>query len=511
MVDTRHGRVRGERRAEGFVFRGLPYAADTGEAHRFMPPQPVAAWAGIRDATHFGPRCPQSDRSRSRGFEWLAPSTGISEDCLALNVYTPSPDGRRAVMVWLHGGAFAFGSADPPVLEGSALAAHGDVVVVTLNHRLNAFGYLVAPEAGDRFADAGNAGMLDIVEALTWVRDNIAAFGGDPGAVTLFGQSGGGAKVAILMAMPAAQGLFHRAILQSPSSGFRVQERDSAERFSRALLARFEWAPKQFARLQQVSAARLLAAQAEVVATHGGDDHFRPVVDGRNLLRQPFFPDAPAASAGIPMLIGHTATEATYYLAADPANARLGMAQVQIRVQRFLKIDAGAARQLLQGYAAHHPSALPSELLVHVASDHMYRLTTIEGAEQQAALGNAPVYLYRFAWRSPMDDFIASPHTAEIPFVFGQVALAGHFTGSADAAFGLQRQVMDAWVRFARSGNPNGPGLPDWAPFSRTHRATMVFDAPQSTLQTDPEGADRVLMAGLPRFVPGSAISFRAD
>ena len=511
MVDTRHGRVRGERRAEGLVFRGLPYAADTGGARRFLPPQPVPGWTGVRDATRFAPRCPQTERSRPRGFEWLATSVGVAEDCLALNVYTPSLDGRRPVMVWLHGGAFAFGSADPPVLDGSALAAHGDVVVVTLNHRLNAFGYLAAPDADERFADAGNAGMLDIVVALEWVHDNIAAFGGDAGAVTLFGQSGGGAKVAILMAMPAAQGLFHRAILQSPSSGFRVQARDSAERFRDALMARFDLRPTQFDRLQQVDAAALLAAQAEVVAAHGGDDHFRPVVDGRSLLRQPFFPRAPGASARIPMMIGHTATEATYYLGADSANAQLDIAQVTARVQRFLKIDAAATHDLLHAYAANHPAATPSELLVHVASDHMYRLTTIEGAEQQADHGAAPVYLYRFGWSSPMDGFIASPHTAEIPFVFGQVALARDFTGGDAPALALQRQVMDAWVRFAHSGDPNGPGLPDWAPFSRSHRATMVFDAPQSVLQTDPAGDDRVLMAAQPRFVPGSAISFRSD
>lgn len=493
------------------MFRGLPYGDDTGGVHRFLPPQPVRAWTGVRDATRFGLRCPQTDRSRPRGFEWLASDVGIGEDCLALNVHTPSLDGCRPVMVWLHGGAFAFGSADPPVLDGSALAAHGDVVVVTLNHRLNAFGYLAAPEADERFADAGNVGMLDIVAALEWVREHIAAFGGDPGSVTLFGQSGGGAKVAILMAMPAAQGLFHRAILQSPSSGFRVQERASAERFRDALLARFDVRPAQFEQLQRVDAARLLAAQAEVVAAQGGDDHFRPVVDGRSLLRQPFFPQAPAASAQVPMLIGHTATEATYYLAADPDNARLDIARVTARVQRFLKIDAHAAQRLLDAYAANHPGATPSDLLVHIASDHMYRLTTIEGAEQQADHGVAPVYLYRFDWRSPMDGFIASPHTAEIPFVFGQAELARTFTGGDEAALMLQRQVMDAWVRFARTGNPNGPGLPSWSPFSRTHRATLVFDAPQSSLQTDPAGADRRLMAAQPRFVPGSAISFRCD
>nr|MBF0682895.1 carboxylesterase/lipase family protein [Pseudomonas sp.] len=513
VLETRFGKVQGERRDNGIAFKGIPYGADTGGANRFMPPRDPVPWRGVHDGTRFGHRAPQSQLPHAPVFNWLTSTSPISENCLVLNVYTPATDhARRPVMVWLHGGAFAFGSSDAPVLDGGKLAHHGDVVVVTVNHRLNVFGYLAPVLDDSRFADSGNAGMLDLVAALAWIRDHIADCGGDPSCVTLFGQSGGGAKVAVLMAMTQAQGLFQRAIIQSPSSGFRVQEPAGAARSALALLTTLGLTPQQAGKLQNIPAEDLLAAKARVVAAEGGNDNFRPLIDGRTLHRHPFYPEAPSACADMPILIGHTATEASYYLATIPANHHLTAEQVHARVRRFMRLDDASAAQVVRDYAMNHPDASPAELLTHIAGDHMYRLTTIEGAEQKAAQGKAPVFLYRFAWKSPaLEAKLGSPHTAEIPFVFGNTDMAREFVGDDPGVSTLSHQMMDAWLRFARSGSPNGPGLPEWTPFSREHRATMVFDAPQSSLQIDPAGADREIMARYPRFVPGGAINFRED
>lgn len=508
VVDTSLGRVRGSFRAGAVVFRGLPYAAGTGGARRFLPPQPATPWAGVREAREFGPRAPQNEAPRSRLFQWLTDDTAQGEDCLVLNVHTPAADAsRRPVMVYLHGGAFAIGSGSSPVLDGSSLAVQENVVVVTLNHRLNALGYLYAgPEAEPRFADAGNAGMLDLVAALQWVRDNIAAFGGDPGCVTIFGQSGGGAKVAILMAMPAAQGLFHRAIVQSSSSGFRVQEPEDAARAAHDLFLQLGLAPHDFAALQAVPAAALLKAMQQVIVKQGGHDHFRPVIDGRSLTRHPFYPEAPDISARVPLLIGATRTEATFFLIADPSYLAIDADEARRRVQRMLKLDDARTDALLAVYRQHHPDATPSELLGWVASDHMYRVANIGGAEQKARQGGAPVYAYELAWESPaLGGKLKSPHTADLPFVFGNLEVAEAFTGSSPELLSLSRRMMRAWALFARSGDPNVEGMPTWKPYTLPERHTMVFNS-SCRLVADPRGAEREAMQALPPFLPGSPL-----
>ncbi len=513
VIDTPLGSLRGAVRDGVSVFKGIPYAASTAARQRFLPPQPPAPWRGVRDALDPGPRAPQAERAYLPCFDWLASCTPQSEDCLSLNVFTPAPDGAgRPVMVYLHGGAFAFGSSAQPVLDGSRLARLGDVVVVTVNHRLNVFGYLCAQDCKDaRFADAGNAGMLDLVAALQWVREHIGAFGGDAGCVTLFGQSGGGAKVAILMAMPAAEGLFHRAIVQSASSGFLVQEPDEAARSTRRLLDQFGLGSSQFTELQNVPAERLLAAMQAVVATEGGHDQFRPVVDGRSILRQPFFPDAPEQARHIPLLIGSTGSEATYYLADNVANFALPMASVRARIKRFMKLDDAQTDAVIAAYAKHHPGAAPSELLTAIASDHMYRCPTLVGAERKTEQGGAPVFVYEFAWQSAaMDGVLRSPHTAELPFVLDNVGVAARFTGNGEAEQSLAQRTALAWTRFARTGNPNGDGLPAWPAYDLERRATMRLDL-EPRVVADPNGDDRRTMAEFPHFLPGSAITFRAD
>lgn len=513
VVETSQGRVRGECTREGLAFKGIPYGADTSGPMRFLAPQPNKPWGGVLDSTAWGHRAPQRDRAHPKGFDWLFSTHEASEKCLVLNIFTPAADSiKRPVMVWLHGGAFAFGSSDVPVLHGGALSQHGNVVVVSVNHRLNAFGYLAALTPDERFADSGNAGMLDLVLALEWIRDNISAFGGDPDCVTIFGQSGGGAKVAILMAMPQAAGLYHRAIAQSPSSGFRVQKKEQSERFTRALMDHLQLNHGDMSGLQGVATKDLLAAQMKVIEDHGGGDHFRPVVDGRSLVECPFYPQAPQQSADVPLMIGYTATETTFYLAMDLERHTLEMYRVRDRIKRFLNLTSDAAEAILKAYSQNHPEAKPADLLVYVSSDYMYRLSTIEGAEQKAHQARAPVYLYEFAWESAaFDGYLRSPHTGEIPFIFGHVDMAREFIEAGEPEHDLMLEMMDAWVNFARHGNPNGGQVAGWRPFTTNHRETFIFSTPESHLALDPGGRDREIIAQYPRFSAGSALSFRQD
>ncbi|HEY0821616.1 MAG TPA: carboxylesterase/lipase family protein [Rhizobacter sp.] len=511
IVSTLLGEVRGTRSAHGLAFKGMPYAASTAGANRFRPPQPAAPWQGVRDATAYGPSCPQIVTPRTRLFQWLASDAPLGEDCLVLNVFTPAADAaKRPVMVWLHGGAFAIGSGSSQVYDGGPLAQAQDVVVVTVNHRLNLFGYLCPLTGGDeRFADAGNAGMLDLVAALHWVQENIERFGGDPGCVTLFGQSGGGAKVAILMAMSEAKGLFHRAIVQSSSSGFRVQPRDECEAATRKLFQKLELPEGDFAALQAVPHETLLHAMQSVIGASHGQDSFRPVIDGRTLTRHPFHPRAPEVSAQVPLMIGHTRTEATFFLAADPTNFTVDGDEARQRIRRFLRVDDAQAGAVIAVYEQHHPNASGSELLAYIASDYLYRLNNITGAEQKVKQGTAPVYAYEFAWETPaFGGKFMSPHTAEIPFVFGQVALARAFTGDGPELPRLERQMMAAWTQFARTGNPGHPLLPPWPAYALDERATMVFSADTQVVH-DPRGAERVAIGRIPAFHPGSSLYAR--
>ena len=492
IVATRDGLVRGLVENGVHVFRGVRYGADT-RPRRFQPPLRPAPWTDPAEAFAFGPASPQ------RGDE-----PNQSEDCLFLNVWTPGLDGaRRPVMVYIHGGAYSSGSGSSPLYDGARLAADEDVVVVTLNHRLNLFGYAyLARISGAPFLDSGAAGQLDLILALEWVRDSIAAFGGDPGRVMVFGQSGGGAKIASLMATPAAAGLFHRA---ATMSGQQVTFSGpiNATRRAEAWLDAIGLPRERAHEVLDLPVERLLEASAigDPVLGYGGL-YFGPVLDDRTHVRHPFYPDAPAQSASIPMIIGNTHDETRAFNANDGSLWALTWDQLPGRLTPDqLRIDI-APEAVVAEYRRLYPDYSPTEVFfAATTAARSWRAAIIE-AEERARQGS-PTFVYQLDWASDFEGGrLGAPHTSDIPLVFKTLDAPGSRAtgpGVRDVSDAMSR----AFAAFARTGDPNHPGLPAWEPYGLPRRQTMIFDHPPR-MQDDPRGAERRFFARIPYVQPGT-------
>jgi para-nitrobenzyl esterase len=503
VVETASGRVSGVTSNGVHVFKGIPYGASTAGANRFMPPRKPEPWTGVREAIAYAGRSPQAAAGAQRpelATVWGPVDTlPVGEDCLTLHVWTPALDSaKRPVMVWLHGGAFSYGSANSPRYDSTNLARRNDVVVIAVNHRLNVFGHLdLSQVGGERFAQSGNVGLLDLVLALEWVREHAQRFGGDPGNVTIFGQSGGGGKVSALLAMPAAKGLFHKAIVQSGAS-VRFAERERTMRLADAVLKHLGLGPRQLDALQALPLERLQEAVAPAQATLPRPRYplldrynFGPVIDGSLLPSQPFDPAAPSVSADVPIMIGGTKDESAIFLAPDDAVWNRTVTEDDLR-KRIAAVAGDATDALLTYYKRRDPTATPSDRLITALTASNFGVRSVLLAERKATVGKAPVWMYSFDWETPVfGGRLKAPHSVDVPFVFDTLQMIGeaHRTPRAQA---LADRVSKTWATFARSGDPANDAIPAWPAYAAGRRATMLFDDACKVVD-DPDGEVRPL------------------
>jgi para-nitrobenzyl esterase len=515
VVEVTGGRIRGVTDEGVRLFRGIPYGAPAGGANRFLPAKPPQPWTAVRDASAYGLRAFQPFRPMIPEIgDALTGSGPMSEDCLHLNIWTPATGvGQRPVMVWFHGGGQRTGSGNSIFYDGRELARNHDVVVVTTTHRLNAFAYLWlagVSATGEQFVDSANLGLRDLVLALEWVRDNIGQFGGDPGNVTIFGQSGGGGKTAMLTGFPAARGLFHRAIIMSTLADTAVTglAPERAVEAAELMMGRLGIKPSDAARLQKLPAEQILAALTGGGAAGGQAGQagpaqdlslrYVPVIDGRTLPAHPFEPPS-ELSANIPILTGSNECEGIPYAnpedpywTSEPTDAT----SLRERVKQLVRLSDSAADQLIALYRTHRPNETAGDIAAIIAGDtSILRQASYTIAERKFKQGRAPLYLYYFNWRSPVrNGKLRSMHCMELPFVFDHPDLIGFMTGKGADRHDLAKHISEAWVAFARTGNPNHSGIPQWNAWNPTDWPTMVFNR-ETKAVNDPWGEERRALA----------------
>ncbi len=487
LVQTTTGPVRGMVRRGVSTWRGIPFAEPPVGRLRLRPPRPPAPWTEARDATRFGAVAPQSRDPRVAVMSGISERATVSEDCLTLNVFSPAADGkRRPVVVWLHGGAFILGAGSAPLYDGTSFAANHDLVVVSANYRLGLLGFLFLGDlAGEDYA-AGNVALLDQIAALTWVRDNIAAFGGDPDAVTIMGQSAGAIAGAALLSMPAARGLFHRAVLQSGAIGLSIPSRTGATAFAAEALVELGLEPGRAGEIADVPLGRVIADQQALSERHGLAT-FTPYVDGVTVPAPPNDVIRAGKGADVPLLLGSNRDEWTLF---DSLVGRRTTEIVAGQIKRALGDDAAAA--LLGSYQEARPGRTAERAWVDIAGDVAFRIPVMRLAEAHAAAGR-PTWMYRFDWSTAaFDGRLGATHALELPFMwntldqpFGQMLVGGD-----PQARVLSEKMHATWAAFARTGQPDGGGLPAWPAYRAPTRATMILDR-EVRVEEDPDRAVR--------------------
>ncbi|WP_319590094.1 carboxylesterase family protein [uncultured Draconibacterium sp.] len=467
VVKTTHGEILGTFNDSVYAFKGIPYA----KAERFMPPQDPDTWGGIRECTDFGPVARQVA-------PWYPDSVQNEKELFSVNVWTQGiMDGKkRPVMLWLHGGGFHIGASNDPMTYGEALAKKGDIVFVSVNHRLNILGFLDLSACGEKYAKSANVGMLDIVKALEWIQNDIENFGGNPSDVTIVGESGGGGKVGTLMCMPSAKGLFNKAIIQSGTL-INTMTKEKSQALGLAVLEKLGLTPNDAEKLDTISYQDLVKAGNDAIAEISGPRMpgsptmfgFAPSADGDVLLQQPFSPGFADISKDIPLMIGSTLNELkrTFYGEKD-----LTMEQAK---ERLANQYGDKTDQYVELYAKAYPDYTPHDLL---SIDDVFRPFTIRTIDARAEESNAPLYVYLLAWKSAVDNASkGSFHGLDIPLAFNTVDLRADWTGNTEEAWELAAKMSSAWINFIKTGDPNVKNvLPDWEPYTAENGATMYFD-----------------------------------
>jgi para-nitrobenzyl esterase len=485
IAQTRSGKVEGLEQDGIEIFLGIPYAAPPVGALRWKAPQPEAAWDDVRDAKEFSAQSAQTAFAMNAMFGGARPK--YSEDSLYLNVWTPAcDDKRRPVMVWIHGGAFIWGAGDTPWYHGTQFAKNADVVVVTINYRLGPFGFLHLGDAFPELAGSGNLGILDQVAALEWVRDSISAFGGDPDRVTIFGESAGGGSVGTLLGTPSARGLFHRAIAQSGAASWHSTP-EAANEVTAVLLERAGVKPGDLDALMALTTDEVLNAQPTFQENGVTSLPFQPVIDGIGLPQPPLDAIRAGNAEGVHVIVGTNAQEMTLFILMDPDFGALDDDTIRARVEATSFIEAGSA--IVDDYRRRRPDASAQELWLALSTDTAFRIPAVLLAMAQQ--GHGPVWSYLFTYETPVfGGVLRSTHALEIPFVFDTLNRAALFTGTGPHLQDLSDAMHGSWAAFARTGDPNHGGLPEWPEYEPTRRATMRFDTTCEVLD-DPGRDDR--------------------